>query len=70
MFQRLSTEKLERLHAASLEVMERTGVGLLEKRAVDVLRKAGCSVDGDALVRFPPKLVEWAIAAAPCLATR
>jgi len=63
--QRLTTDKLEQLHAACLEVMAKTGVRLLEKRAVELLRKAGCTVDGDALVRFPPKLVEWAIAAAP-----
>lgn len=65
MLKRLSTGKLQRLHSASLEVLEKTGVRLLERRALDLLREAGCSVDGDALVRFPPKLVEWAIAAAP-----
>ena len=65
MFQRFSTEKLLRLHAASLEVMEKTGVRLLEKRAIEVLRKAGCSDEGDGLVHFPPKLVDWAVAAAP-----
>lgn len=65
MLQRLSTKQLEQLHAACLEVMEKTGVRLLEKRAVNLLRKAGCQVDGDALVRFPHQLVEWAIAAAP-----
>ena len=65
MLKRLSTEKIERLHSASLEVLEKTGVRLLETNALDRLRRAGCSVDGDGLVRFPPRLVEWALAAAP-----
>ena len=64
MLQRLSTDQLDRLHAASLEVMERTGVRILEDSALDVFRKAGCQVD-DCLVRFPPKLVERSLAVCP-----
>lgn len=64
MFERLSREQLARLHAASIEVMERSGVRILEESAVAVFRKAGCTVDGS-LVRFPPALVEWALALCP-----
>jgi len=63
-FQRLSKEKLDRLHAASLEAMEGTGVRLLEASALDILKKGGCRVDGT-LVRFSPKRVEWALEACP-----
>ena len=59
-FQRFSHEQLERLHAASLHVMERTGVRFLEQSALEVLKKGGCQVDGD-VVRFPPRLVQWAL---------
>ena len=64
MFQRLSKERLDKLHAASLEVMERTGVRLLQESALNTLKKGGCQVDGDT-VRFPSKLVEWALKVCP-----
>jgi len=63
-FQRLSREKLDRLHAASLQVMERTGVRLLEESALDILKKGDCRVDGT-LVRFSPERVEWALNVCP-----
>lgn len=45
--------------------MEKTGVRILDQDALDVLRKGGCTLADDALVRFPPKLVEWALRVAP-----
>ena len=61
MYQRLSREELDNLHAASFQVMEESGVRLLDEQAVSILRKAGCRVDDNALVRFPTKLVDWAL---------
>jgi trimethylamine--corrinoid protein Co-methyltransferase len=63
-FQRLSTDELHKLDQASREVMERTGVRISEDHALEVLKKGGCQVDGN-LVRFPPKLVEWALRVCP-----
>ena len=65
MLQRLSEQQSAQLHAASLEMMHKTGIRLLEPEAVEVLRKAGCRVADDHLVRFEPKLVEWALEVAP-----
>ncbi|MBI3978174.1 MAG: trimethylamine methyltransferase family protein [Chloroflexi bacterium] len=56
--------KLDRLHAATLQVLERTGVDFEGEEARDALRRAGATVDG-ARVRFPPRLVEWALSVAP-----
>ena len=52
------------LHCASLEIMERTGVLLYYQPAIDLLKKAGCLVDGNH-VRIPSHLVEWALRTAP-----
>lgn len=60
----LSQAQIEELHYATLEVLRRTGVRVLVEEARDLLRKAGCWVDGDR-VRFPAGLVEWAIRTAP-----
>jgi trimethylamine--corrinoid protein Co-methyltransferase len=68
-FRKLSDEKIERLHQASLEILERTGVCLYEPQAIDLLKKKGLPVEDGNRVRFPPKLVEWALAAAPKLTT-
>ena len=64
-FQRLSKEQLDRLHAASLEVMEKTGIRMLDKSAVELLKKGGCKVVDDTLVRFPPERVAWALKVCP-----
>jgi len=60
----ITDEQCRLIHDASLEILERTGVHLYYQPAIDLLKKAGCFVDGDH-VRFPPHLVEWALRAAP-----
>ena len=65
MSQRLTTEQLNRLHAASLQVMAQSGVRMLHDPAVEVLRRGGCEVEAGNLVRFKPKLVEWALDVCP-----
>lgn len=64
-FRKLSDEKLERIHAASLGVLERTGVRLYEPRALDLLKRKGVPVEDGNRVRIPPALVEWALSVAP-----
>lgn len=63
-FEYLSEEEIRQIHLASLEILERTGVEVLDQEALELLRDAGCSVDGTR-VRIPNRLVEWAIRTAP-----
>ncbi len=64
-FRKLTDEKLERIHAASLQILEHTGLRLNETQAVDLLKQKGASVEDGNRVRIPPKLVEWALSVAP-----
>jgi len=63
-FQVFSVDQVEEMHYGTLEVLRRTGVKVLVAKAREMLRKAGCWIDGE-VVRFPPHLVEWAIRTAP-----
>jgi trimethylamine--corrinoid protein Co-methyltransferase len=60
----LSRDDCLRLHQASLEVLRRTGVRVYSEAGLKLLREAGAAIDGDR-ARFPPSLVEWALASAP-----
>src|SRR5512143_127720 len=64
-FRKLSDDKLEKIHAASLEILERTGVRLYESRALDLLKRKVATVEDGNRVRIPRALVEWALATAP-----
>jgi trimethylamine--corrinoid protein Co-methyltransferase len=64
-FRKLSNEKLERIHTASLEILERTGLRLLEPNAVQLLKSKGATVENGDRVHIPAKLVEWALNTAP-----
>ncbi len=70
----LSREQCEMIHRASLEILRRTGVRVYHKGALDLLRdsdavitdeRESASGSAEALVRFPPGLVEWALDRAP-----
>jgi trimethylamine--corrinoid protein Co-methyltransferase len=60
----LSDKKKEEIYLAALEVLRRTGLKVKVPEALELLRKAGCWVDGDR-VRIPAHLIDWAIRAAP-----
>ncbi len=64
-FRKLSDEKLDRIHSASLEILEGTGMRLLEPRAVELLKQRGAAVEDGNRVRIPHALVEWALSTAP-----
>jgi trimethylamine--corrinoid protein Co-methyltransferase len=64
-FRKLSGEKLERIHAASLEILERIGLRLFEPQALELLKSKGALVEDGNRVRIPPRLVEWALSTAP-----
>lgn len=63
-FRVLSTSQCDRIFAAVLEVLERTGAEIYNQDALEILKKAGCWIDG-IRVRFPSRLVERAISTAP-----
>jgi trimethylamine--corrinoid protein Co-methyltransferase len=69
LFRKLSDEKIERIHIASLEILERTGLRLYEPQALELLKKKGVNVDEDNRVHIPRNLVEWALSVAPKSAT-
>jgi trimethylamine--corrinoid protein Co-methyltransferase len=61
----LSQEQCDTIHRASLEILRRTGVRLFHDEALELLRPTGAVITDENLVRFPPGLVEWALAQAP-----
>jgi trimethylamine--corrinoid protein Co-methyltransferase len=61
----LSHEQCETVHHASLEILRRTGVRVYHDEALELLRRADAVVTDENLVRFPPGLVERALAQAP-----
>ncbi len=64
-FRMLSSDQVERLHFASLEILDRTGVCLYEEESLELMRRAGVHVSEGNRVRIPPGLVEWALSIAP-----
>ena len=60
----LTDEQCRLIHCASLEILERTGVQVFYQPAIDLLKKAGCFVEGNR-VRIPAHLIEWALRTAP-----
>ncbi|MEJ2557226.1 MAG: trimethylamine methyltransferase family protein [Anaerolineae bacterium] len=61
----LSETQLQDVHLAALEVLRRTGIRFLHQEALDLLEEAGAFISDQNLVKFPPHLVEEAIASAP-----
>lgn len=59
-----SDNQLEEIHMGTLEVLRRTGLKITHPETVELLRKAGCWIDGER-VRIPSHLIEWAIDSAP-----
>ena len=66
LYEVLSREEIERIHAASMEVLQTVGIKVDYGMARDLFRKAGAQVDDEAAsVRIPGKLVHWALEQAP-----
>lgn len=63
-YQILNQNQIEMIHENSLRILENIGVVIHYERAKEVLKKAGCTVDGDT-IKFPRKLVEDAIKSSP-----
>jgi trimethylamine---corrinoid protein Co-methyltransferase len=62
--QLLTEDQKKEIHSATLELLRRTGVDVLIPEVRDLLKKAGCWMDGER-VRIPSHLIEWAIRTAP-----
>ncbi len=60
----ITEEQCKRLLAGSMETLERTGVVYYDTEAVEIMKKAGCWVDGNR-VRIPVRLVEKALKTVP-----
>lgn len=63
-FKVLSDDQCEEIYLGALEALERTGADVYSKEALEIFAKGGCWVDGNR-VRFPSRLVEWAVRTAP-----
>ncbi len=61
----LNREQCQTIHRASLEILRRTGVRVHHAEALNLLRETDAVVTDENVVRFPPGLVEWALAQAP-----
>jgi trimethylamine--corrinoid protein Co-methyltransferase len=64
LYRGISDDQCRLIHNASLEILERTGVQFYYKPALDLMKKAGCTIEGNR-VRIPPHLVEWALRTSP-----
>jgi len=56
----LTREKMEMIHGATLAVLKGTGILVKDPKALEILKEAGCNVDGER-VRIPSSLVENAL---------
>src|SRR5262245_48476836 len=68
-YEYLPTEGIETIHETTLRVLEEFGIAFNHDEAVDILERAGCEVDREALpaplVKFPRGLVMEQIGKAP-----
>ena len=60
----VSDDQVETIHHASLKVLQEIGMDFLLPEARDLLKKAGCKVDGER-VRFDPAMIEELVSHAP-----
>lgn len=61
----LTTDELEAIHQATLEVLQMTGVAVYSAEARERFAGAGCVIENDLVVKIPPFVVEEAIRSAP-----
>ena len=63
-FRVISQDQSESVFNGALEVLAHTGAEVESQEALEIFRQGGCWVDGTR-VRFPSRLVEWAVRTAP-----
>ena len=64
-FEILSTEKIEKIHEASLHLIEKTGMLISGERTLALLRENGIAPGADGRTRIPRSMVETALKTAP-----
>jgi len=65
-FKVLTTDQLQKIHFATLEVLFRTGIKFEAEEALKVLHDGGADVDYKTqIAKIPHHLVEWAIKRTP-----
>ncbi|HZQ07120.1 MAG TPA: trimethylamine methyltransferase family protein [Anaerolineae bacterium] len=68
-YEYLPNEDIEKIHDTTMRVLEEFGIAFNHDQAVDILERAGCEVDRDALpaplVKFPRGFIAEQIAKAP-----
>ena len=65
-FSVLTDPQKQDIHLAALEVLRRTGIRFYHAGALELLKKAGAFISDGNLVKFPARLVQAALATAPC----
>lgn len=63
-FKVLSDDQCEEIYLGAIEALERVGADVYSKEALEIFARGGCWVEGNR-VRFPSRLVEWAVRTAP-----
>ena len=58
-------DDVDRIHEAAKRVLAQVGARITTKDARDLLLKAGCTLEGEDLIKIPPELVETALEQAP-----
>lgn len=61
----LSTDQIEQIVYAAMDVLQQTGTRVYEEGALALLREAGCVIVDDNLVHIPAGLVESSLKSAP-----
>lgn len=61
----LSSEDKNRMHEAIGRILSEIGMQILHEEALALLKKAGCDVEDDSLVKIPRRLLEKSLASAP-----
>jgi trimethylamine--corrinoid protein Co-methyltransferase len=64
-FRLLTTESIERIHDASIEVLSQTGVIIKSKETLDLLYSSGATIDNGETVKISRRMVEEALDSAP-----
>ena len=60
----LSNDDIKVMHEATLKIMNEVGFIWTHKESLDILTDAGCTVNNNNRLCFPPELVESSIAKA------
>lgn len=63
-FNVLNKNKIETIHEKSMDLLENFGMRIVGARTIELLKKYGCSVDGD-MVKFPKAVVDKALNTIP-----